>query len=223
VSSGPRIPTELAEIYYPPPPWLLHGSALVATFPVRAAAVEAFTPAPLSLMRLPGGLAMGYLGVARYVPGSTLSYSELVAGVLVRHRTRFAPYITHIGVDSEPSQRAGRELWYLPKQLWQFEWELEQPEIGVRVWDGIRLVCAISGAPANARLLPLQMGLTFLNLRGTDAATFKGDFALRMAPRAWKLQIGPDGPLVPLAPAGRTFSFVIKGAVTLHGLHVLEQ
>jgi hypothetical protein len=171
---------------------------------------------------LPGGLAVGYLAVWRYGAGSTLEYSELLAGVLARHRLRFSPYVTHIGVDSQPAQRAGRELWYLPKQLWSFEWDFEQPDTSVRVWDNSRLICTIGGVPTNTRFLPLQTSVTFLNTRGTKAATIRGDFDLRTAPVAWKLQIGRDSPLVPLAPAGRLLTLALKGTARVHGLEIVD-
>jgi hypothetical protein len=222
MAEGFHLPTELARLYYPPPPWRLYGSALLASFRVQAETVAPLVPAPLSLVRLPGGLVTGYLAVWRYSAGSTLQYSELLAGVLARHRTRIAPYVTHAGVDSQPAQRAGRELWYLPKQLWQFEWTFDQPETAVRVWDGIRLVCTISGVPTNAHFWPLHTSVTFLNTRGTAAATITGKFDLGVAPAPWQLQIGSDSPLVPLKPAGRLLTFALKGSADVEALHVLE-
>ncbi len=223
MSDSFSLPTELSHIYYPPPPWLLWGSALVAVFSVRAADAEALVPAPLSLVRVPGGLAAGYLAVMRYGAGSTLEYSELIAGVLVRHKTRFGPFVTHIGVDSQPAQRAGRELWYLPKQRWHFEWAFDQPEASVQVWDGIRLVCAISQVPRNARMWPLRTSTTFLNLRGQDVGTITGNFDIRITSTPWRLQPGPDGPLMPLKPASRVLTFVARGVAQLQGLEIVEE
>jgi hypothetical protein len=222
MSHRPPFSSALSPIYYPPPPWLLHGSAMAASFAVAADAVAELVPEPLRLVTMWGGLAFGYLGVARYGLGSTLPYSELVAGVMVRHGSRFGPYVTHIGVDNETAQRAGRELWYLPKQLWQFAWELEQPERSVHVWDGARLVCRISGVPANARLLPIHTTVNFINMRGTDVATISGDFDLRMAHASWRLQLGPDGPLTALRPRGPLLTIVTKGVIDVHPLQVLE-
>lgn len=218
-----HLPTELARFYYPPPPWVLRGSGLIATFRVQAEQVRALVPEPLSLVSLPGGLAMGYLAVWRYGAGSTLEYSELLAGVMARHRLRFGPYVTHIGVNTRPSQRAGRELWYLPKELWEFDWTFGEQTTEVRVWDGARLICVVGGAPSNARFLPLRTSLTFLNLRGTQVATIKGDFDVGIAPVPWDLQIGPDGPLLALTPAGRRLSFALKGVAEVQPLEVQEQ
>lgn len=207
---------------YPPPPWTLWGSALVASFAVRAEAVAPLVPAPLKLVSIPGGLAIGYLAVCRYGPGSTLEYSELIAGVLVRHGLRPGPYVSHIAVDSHRSQRAGRELWHLPKQLWRFEWHLQPPQTSVRVWDGIRLVCAMSEAPHSTRLWPLRANLPFLNPIDDAIALLVGDADVRVAWVPWRLQIGPDGPLTAFQPVGPLLTAAVKGRIHVHPLQPLE-
>ncbi len=198
---------------YPPPPWMLWGSALTATFAVRAAAVAAFVPAPLKLLTLPRGLAIGYLAIWRYGPGSTLEYSELIAGVLVRHKTRPGPYVTHIAVDNPRSQRAGREIWHLPKQLWRFEWEFDPKATSVQVWDGVRLVCRASNAATSARLWPVRANLPFLNPVGENITLLIGDADVRVSPLSWRLQLGNDGPLASFAPVGPVVTAVVKGNV----------
>jgi hypothetical protein len=219
----PTPETVLSRIYYPPAPWLLRGSALAATFAVRAEAVAGLVPEPLKLVRVPFGLAMGYIGVARYSIGSTLEYSELVAGVVARYQNHIGPYVTHIGVNRSIAQRAGRELWYLPKQLWHFEWVFDQPETSVRIWDGVRLVCSISEAPLEATFWPFRNRLSFLNLRGTDVALIPGDFNLGLATLTCKLQIGPDGPLTPLKPVGPLVTVAAKGTVEVLPLQFFDQ
>lgn len=210
---------------YPLPPWRLWGSALVASFIVRAETAAALVPDPLTLVRLPGDLATGYVAAWRYVPGSTLEYNELVAGVLARYGNRFGFYVTHIGVDSERSQRAGRDLWYLPKQFWQFDWQLDQPETSLHVWEGARLVCAMNHVPVQTRLWPLQISLNFFTLRGRDVAIIPGTFDVRIANLPWRLQFGPDSPLAPLQPVGPAFltvTLALKGMVEVEALQVLD-
>lgn len=207
---------------YPPPPWTLWGSALVASFAVRAEAVAPLIPSSLKLVTIPGGLAIGYLAVCKYGPGSTLEYSELIAGILVRHGMRPGPYVTHIAVDSPRSQRGGRDLWHLPKQLWRFEWELEPPQTTVRVWDGVRLVCVLSEAPHAVRLWPLRMSLPFLNPIDDAVALLVGDADGRIARVPWRLQLGPDGPLTAFEPVGPKLTAVVKGRIHVHPLQPLD-
>lgn len=217
----PPLTTALARDY-PPAPWTQWGSALIATFAVRAEAVAALVPPPLTLLSLPGGLALAYLSVWRFGPGSTLEYSELVAGVVVRHGMRPGPYVTHIAVDSARSQRAGRELWHLPKQLWRFEWDFSPPQTSVRVWDGIRLVCAMSEVPLNARLWPLRTNLPFLNPIEDTMALLVGDAHVRVARVPWRLQLGPEGPLALFKPVGPLLTAVLKGRIHIQPLQPLD-
>lgn len=207
---------------YPPPPWTLSGSFLFAGFPVRAAAVADFAPSPLKLVSLPGGLALGAIGVGQYGPGSTLEYSELIAGVMVRHGLRPGLYVVHIGVDSLQSQQGGRELWRLPKQLWRFEWEIGPRQVGVRVWNGVTLVCTMSGAPRNARLWPLRASLNAFSGQGAAAGVFTSDCDLRVNRASWRLQIGPDGPLTAFAPAGPLLTAAGRGMATVQPLQPLD-
>ncbi|NJL34603.1 MAG: acetoacetate decarboxylase family protein, partial [Chloroflexaceae bacterium] len=144
------------------------------------------------------------------------------AGTFVRYGSRFGLYVSHIGVDNDVSQRAGRELWYLPKHRWHFEWQHDELATSVRVWDGSRLVCAISDAPVKAAFWPLRTSVTFLNLRGTDVATITGKFNLGVAAIPWQFQPGPDGPLTLFKPIGRVFTFALKGTAEVQSLQVLD-
>jgi hypothetical protein len=195
---------------------------LVASFRVRASAVAALVPAPLSLVRFPGDLALGYLAAWRYGSGSTLEYSELLSGVLARHRFTVAPFVTHIGVDTRVAQRAGREHWHLPKQHWSFEWYFDASETSLRVWDGSALVCMLGGVPVNTRMLPLQTSVTFLNMHDHRPATISGQFDIKLATVTMQVQVGPDGPLAPLLPRGRLLSVALKGRATVPAPTIIE-
>ncbi len=206
---------------YPPPPWTLWGSALAASFLVRSSAVEDLVPPPLKLLTLPGSRAFGQLAIARYGPGSTLEYSELIATVLVRHGVRIASYVTHIAVDNFRSQCGGREIWHLPKQFWRFEWHLEPPEASIRVWDGVRLVCSLTRAPLNARFWPVRTRLPVLVPTGEKVSLLLSEIDARFARVAWQLQPGPDSPLAAFKPAGRLLTTAMKGRLHIPALQPL--
>lgn len=206
---------------YPPAPWMLWGSMLAASFAIRAEAVAALVPPALKLVRVPGGLTMGFLAVCRYGPGSTLEYSELLAGVLTRHGARPGPYVTHIAVDNPRSQRGGYALWRLPKQLWRFDWEFDPLQTSVQVWDGLRLVCVISGVPANARLWPMRTRVPFLQPLDDGVALLVGDAEGRVAWKPWRLQLNPDGPLAAFKPVGPLLTTVARGRVRIEPLQPL--
>jgi acetoacetate decarboxylase len=105
---------------YPPPPWRLRGEALIVPAAVRRGA-----PGP--------GLTLGGIVLARYGPGSTLEYHELVvfAGV-GRAGARVGLVVAYIAVDSPASLAGGREIWGLPKRLAEFAWT----PAGVAVAEG---------------------------------------------------------------------------------------
>lgn len=208
-------PTSLARIVYPPPPWVQHGSVLGATFLVRAGAVADSVPAPLQVLRMVGGFAIGFLAVSRYLAGSTRVYSELIAGVVVRYGSHTHPYITHTGVDDLIAQRAGREVWHLPRQFWNFSWEFDDLETRVQVWDRARLICSISKVPPDAALFPVRPKSTFLTLHANRVALIHGSYTLRATATAWKLHQGIDGPLQQLQPAGPLATFVGKGVASV--------
>ncbi|NJP07506.1 MAG: acetoacetate decarboxylase family protein [Chloroflexaceae bacterium] len=209
---------------YPPAPWTLWGTCLVGLFAVRAAAVEPLVPEPLRLLRLPVGLASGYIAVGRFGPGSTFEYSQLLAGVLVRHKNRIAPYLTHIAMDQDRPQRGARDLWHLMGQRWQFQWDFDDPVASsVQVWDGVRLVCRMQDVPINARLWPLKWNTPLINvLEEQELALIGGHFQVKMARVAWKFQPGPDGPLMPLKPVGPLLTLVIKGQAAIQPLQPIE-
>ncbi len=200
---------------YPPPPWTLAGTFLAATAAVRASTVADLVPAPLSLVTLPGGLALSVIIVGRYGPGSTLEYSELTAGLLVRYGARPGMYVTHIAVDSPPSLRGGHEIWHLPKQLWRFEWELGAVEANVRVWDGMNLVCTLNGVPLKAGLWPLRAPVSTLSVRDGVVSLTAADFKMRINYAPWSLHLGPDGPLTVFKPVGPLITSVIRGEAVI--------
>src|SRR5919202_710345 len=70
-----------------------------------------------------GGRTLGGVVLARYGPGSTLEYHELVvfAGV-ARVGARVGFVVAYIAVDSPASLAGGREIWGLPKRAAEFAW-----------------------------------------------------------------------------------------------------
>jgi hypothetical protein len=57
----------------------------------------------------------------QYADSPVGPYSELLAAVLVRERSRLSLHTPFMAVDSMPSLRAGRANWALPKTLAEFE------------------------------------------------------------------------------------------------------
>ncbi|UNX54126.1 acetoacetate decarboxylase family protein [Georgenia sp. TF02-10] len=81
---GPTSVPAASAAPYPPAPWHLRGSAVVALFPVPVAdlppAVAAAVPAGARPLRVAGRVPV-LIAVARYVPGGDLSYHEALVAV----------------------------------------------------------------------------------------------------------------------------------------------
>jgi hypothetical protein len=81
-------------------------------------AVSAALPAPFRRSASARWLAAAFV---RYEDSPVGPYSELLAAVLVRERSRLSLHTPFMAVDSLPSLRAGRANWALPKTLAEFE------------------------------------------------------------------------------------------------------
>lgn len=221
MSSNPTNPANLARVHYPPPPWVQWGSMLIASFLLPAARVAEIIPPPLSLLTVPGNLAMGYIAVSRYTSGSTRTYSEVLAGAIVQYKNRYGPYVTQSGVDDVQAQVGAQQIWNLPRQPWRFEWEFDERETRVRVWDDVRLVLSITDVPPQTRLYPASFNASILNTVGEQAAIIPGSYMLRASPVTWKLQLPPDSPLAYLRPSTPTATLIVKGVADIDALELL--
>ncbi|MEU4384139.1 acetoacetate decarboxylase family protein [Promicromonospora sp. NPDC023805] len=81
-------------------------------------AVRAVLPAPFRRGALGRWLVAAFV---HYEDSPVGPYSELLAAVLVRERSRLSLHTPFMAVDSLPSLRAGRANWALPKTLAEFE------------------------------------------------------------------------------------------------------
>src|SRR5437867_5261733 len=109
---------------YPPAPWTLQGNAIQTLQFVDSARVRPLIPPALKLVSPWPGRTLGGLYLARYGPGSTLEYNELiVVAALTRGAGRFGIWVSHIYVDDPASMAGGREIWGLPKELAEFDRE----------------------------------------------------------------------------------------------------
>jgi hypothetical protein len=103
---------------YPPEPWDLHGHGYFSIWPVPAWRVPEL-PGEVTPVTLFGRTLVATAFVD-YLPGSVLSYHEVLVGVLVRRGRRPGITITQIWVDSEQSMTGARAMWAIPKQLARF-------------------------------------------------------------------------------------------------------
>lgn len=128
---------------YPPAPWHLQGFSLQTLHLLDVERVRPQVPAELKIVSILPGKTLGGVYVASYGKGSTLEYNELiVVNALVYQAGQIGAWVSHIYVDHPDSIAGGREIWGLPKQMAQFDWELEDvPSVKVKQDD--RLLCVL--------------------------------------------------------------------------------
>jgi hypothetical protein len=127
---------------YPPAPWHLQGFSLQTLHLLDVDRVRASIPAELKIISIFPGKTLGGIYVASYGAGSTLEYNELiVVSALVDRAGQVGSWISHICVDHPESIAGGREIWGLPKQMAQFNWDDNQGQVQVRQDD--QLLCTL--------------------------------------------------------------------------------
>lgn len=101
------------EVSYPLAPWPMAGQLWLSLFRLGE---------PVGGVRQAGIYGAAFVS---YEPGSPLTYSELLVARLVDAGERLGKRvcITDIWVDSPASVAGGRELWAIPKELCDFDFE----------------------------------------------------------------------------------------------------
>ncbi|NJK99517.1 MAG: acetoacetate decarboxylase family protein [Spirulinaceae cyanobacterium RM2_2_10] len=183
---------------YPAPPWHLCGRALLALHLVDLAIARRFVPAELEPVTVLPGKTLGGIYLAHYTPGSTLSYSELIAvPALVRHGNSLGAWISHIYVDDADSVAGGREIWGLPKTLASFDWEQEF----VSVSQGGEQLCIAHyhqpwlGLPS---LIRPQIPSRIFSGLGEQLLQFASEFQGKLSLTQSRLSVPENSPLAAL-------------------------
>lgn len=126
---------------YPAPPWTLRGFAMQTLQPIDIDRARLYVPSELEIVSFFPGKTLGGIYVSTYGTGSALQYSELiVVSAFTRQDNRFGAWISHIYVDNPDSVAGGREIWGLPKELADFEWQIGKPHC-VTVRQQGQLLC----------------------------------------------------------------------------------
>jgi hypothetical protein len=106
---------------YPGAPWHLRGEACISAWLVDAALVP--PPVPGTRYIRIGKRCLFFAVWARYLPGGTLAYDELAAGVLVQNAGVLPPAGTlhHVWVSEPAAAAGGLALWRVPKRTGYFD------------------------------------------------------------------------------------------------------
>jgi acetoacetate decarboxylase len=129
---------------YPQPPWTLKGYAIQTLQLVDIDQARSTLPDALEIVSVFPGKTIGGIYLASYGQGSTLTYNELiVVSATVRKGLRIGGWISHIYVDNDDSIAGGRNIWGLPKEQADFQWQ-QTPSISVLVQQRDRVLCRAS-------------------------------------------------------------------------------
>jgi acetoacetate decarboxylase len=194
---------------HPPAPWRLGGPSLVVPALVPLDRARQAIPDSLAIVPLAPGYTLGGLIAVTYEPGSTLSYSELIACAgMVRSGRHVGGWISHIWVDDQQSVNGGRGIWKLPKDPAAFEVDRDaegRQRFGARA-SGATLV-RIAAAPP--RFLAPSAGLVPMisaSDGGSQAWFTLGRSSMTAGPARVKVEIPPESPFAALglkvAPVG---------------------
>jgi acetoacetate decarboxylase len=182
---------------YPPAPWQLRGKAIQTLNLVDIDRVRQFVPPELDIVAILPGKTLGSIYISEYQIGSVLNYNELiVAPALVRDRTKFGGWISHIYVDHPDSVAGGREIWGLPKELAEFT----RIDRYITVKQHDRTLCSLSYQSNLLSHLEITPEITigcFSNLRG-NLVYFDNNFQGKISSIDSKLEIPGSSPFASL-------------------------
>ena len=190
---------------FPPEPWQLRGQLHASALLVPPAELPLDLPPGWRPVRIGGRVVVGVAWVA-YEPGGVLSYSELMATVLVRRGLRVLPHIFAIWVDNEASRDGGRALWGIPKELAEFDFA----EPGIAARDAAGPIAAAQVRPA--RPLPGRWPVRFSVVQALQGAAKVSPVRARagVAVSRVSLDVAPDGSLGFLAGHRPLVSFTLR-------------
>ena len=188
---------------YPPAPWRLTGSAVVSVQLARARTAR--IPPELKVLRVWPGMTVGGIYLARYGPGSTLEYGELIVfSAVVRAGGRVGGWVSHIYVDSAESMAGGREIWGLPKELAEFEWGSETVTVRQGETTLLRTV-----SQEKARGLTIGGPLAAFGIKDGVILHFSARCRARIRRLRARWTIPPESPLAGLG-LGRGWTFALS-------------
>lgn len=180
---------------YPQTPWTLQGYALQTLQLLDVERVRPLIPSELNIISVLPGKTLGGVYLSYYEPGSVLEYSELivVAGLL-SHKGKFGAWVSHIYVDNPDSVAGGREIWGLPKEMAEFNWEQDNR---VTIRQGNQTLCSLNynrqGFGWRQRL-----GASSFSALGSDLLLFPSELDSRLGLISAKLEIPSESPFAGL-------------------------
>ncbi|OUL33959.1 acetoacetate decarboxylase family protein [Nostoc sp. 106C] len=176
---------------YPQAPWKLQGYAIQTLHLVSIDRVRPLVPLELDIISVWPGKTTASVYLSYYGPGSELEYSELiVVPAVVGSQGKFGGWVSHIYVDHVDSMAGGREIWGLPKELADFDWEQGQR---VTVRQGNRKLCTLNYGQQGIAWRQ-KLGASSFSAMGADLLIFPAQFESRLGLISSQLEVPAESP-----------------------------
>ncbi|GAA6620948.1 acetoacetate decarboxylase family protein [Scytonema sp. NUACC26] len=176
---------------YPQAPWILNGYAFLTGHLINIERVRHSIPKELEIIAVLPGKTLGGIYISYYGKGSELEYSELiVVPALVGYQGKVGGWVSHIYVDNPESVAGGREIWVLPKEMAEFNWEKGER---ITVRQGNRTLCTLNYKK------PLftwkqWFGASSFSAKNTNLLCFSAEMEARLGLIGSKLEIPTESP-----------------------------
>lgn len=180
---------------YPQAPWTLQGYAFQTLQLLDIDRVRSLIPPELEIISLWPGKTVGGVYLSYYGSGSVLEYSELIViAALVGYLGKFGGWVSHIYVDNPDSVAGGREIWGLPKEMAEFNWEKGDR---VTVSQGNRRLCSFN---YNRQGFGWRqwLGASSFSTLGSNLLLFPAEVESRLGLISSELEIPAESPFAAL-------------------------
>ncbi len=180
---------------YPQTPWTLQGYAFQTLHLLDIDRVRPLIPSELQIISVLPGKTIGGVYLSYYGTNSVLQYNELIviAGI-VSYAGKFGGWVSHIYVDNSDSVAGGREIWGLPKELADFNWEDNQ----VTVRQGNRGLCRFNYNRQSFGWRQ-RLGASSFSTLGSNILVFPAELEARLGLVSSKLEIPAESPFAGLS------------------------
>ncbi|MBD2340099.1 acetoacetate decarboxylase family protein [Calothrix sp. FACHB-156] len=176
---------------YPQAPWILQGNAVQTLHLVNVEQVRSLVPSELEIISVWPGKTVASVYLSYYGSNSVLEYSELiVVPAVVSYQGKIGGWVSHIYVDHVDSVAGGREIWGLPKQLADFEWQAEK---SVTVRQGNRKLCTLNYTQQSLAWRQ-SLGASGFSAMGADLLVFSAEFESRLGLISSQLEVPRESP-----------------------------
>jgi Acetoacetate decarboxylase (ADC) len=181
---------------YPQAPWTLQGYAIQTLHLVNIDRVRSLIPTEFKIISVWPGKTFGGVYLSQYESGSVLEYSELiVVPAVISYRGKIGVWISHIYVDNTDSVAGGREIWGLPKELAEFNWEQRKR---VTVHQGNRNLCTLDYNSQNL-MWRQRLGASSFSTMGDNLLMFPAEFESLLGLVGSQLEVPIESPFSGIA------------------------